>query len=118
MELVSFIFSGKFNSYISPILIFCFTLIGCLQIVHTILHFILSAQGNKKQLIVYWLMTLLFIVLFVVILLIFNPATIPVLIQLSLIIIIVRTLKIATMLLLLAKIKSNQDKVNHNFVPI
>jgi len=64
--LVSFIFGGKYDHHVTPELVLIFSLLGSLQIIHTILHFIISARGSERDLLVYWAMTLVFILLFVV----------------------------------------------------
>ncbi|MCH7762853.1 MAG: oligosaccharide flippase family protein [Candidatus Marinimicrobia bacterium] len=106
--LVNIIFSGKFDDYISSKLIFYFTVIGSLQIVHTILHFILSAQANRKQLFIYLIMTIFFIVFFILLLVIYKYFSFSILIYISVIIIITRILKISSMIILLKMIKNDQ----------
>jgi len=105
--LVNIIFSGKFDDYISSKLIFYFTVIGSLQIVHTILHFILSAQANRKQLFIYLIMTIFFIVFFILLLVIYKYFSFSILIYISVIIIITRILKISSMIILLKMIKND-----------
>lgn len=107
-NLINIIFSGKFDNYINTTLIFCFTIIGSLQIVHTILHFMLSALANRKQLFIYWLVTLFFILFFILLLGMSKSFSFTILIYISIIIIITRILKIFSMLILLKIVKHNQ----------
>ena len=110
-ELVSIIFSEKFDNFIDKKLIFCFTLLGSFQIVHIILHFILSAKGNKKQLIYYWILSLFFIGIFIILLYVLKSEFSFSLLSLSIIILITRFTKIFSMIFLLKRI--NVDKLHY-----
>jgi O-antigen/teichoic acid export membrane protein len=107
-ELVNILFYGKFDNFIDKKLIFCFTLLGFFQIVHIILHFILSAIGGKKQLIYYWILSIISIGMFIILLYTLKPElsliekVLPsAILNLSLIILITRIVKIISMIFLL-----------------
>ncbi len=108
MELVSIIFKGKFDNYIDNKIIFCFTLLGSFQIVHIILHFILSAKGNKKQLIYYWILSIFFIGMFISLLYVLKTYFPFSLLSLSIIILITRFTKIIFMIFLLKRINVDE----------
>jgi len=108
IELVSIVFKGKFDNFIDNKIIFCFTLLGSFQIVHIILHFILSAKGNKKQLIYYWILSIFFIGMFISLLYVLKSDFSFSLLGLSIIILITRFTKIIFMIFLLKRI--NVDK--------
>lgn len=112
VELVGIAFSGKYDEYLNPTLVYCFTLIGSLQIVHTIMHFIISAQANKKQLLTYWVLSIIFIFVFIMIIYLWKFSVYPVLLYLSVAVILVRTLKILFMVILLRKIKDRDKKLD------
>ena len=108
-DIVSIMFSGRFDYYINEYLIILFTTIGSLNIVHTILHFILSAHANEKQLLIYWVVTLFNILVFVLFLIIMRSTSYSLLISISIAIIITRFLKIISILILLKKVNNDRD---------
>ena len=108
MELVSIVFKGKFDNFIDHKIIFCFTLLGSFQIVHIILHFILSAKGNKKQLIYYWILSIFFIGMFISLLYVLKTYFPFSLLSLSIIILITRFTKIIFMIFLLKRINVDE----------
>lgn len=110
IELVDVAFSGKYNEFINLTLVYCFTIIGLLQIVHTILHFIISAKGTSRQLIGYWILTLLSIAIFILLLFYGRIPAFSTLINLSIAVITTRTFKIFSMIIMLRKIKHNKGK--------
>ena len=116
--LVSILFSGKFDSFINNELIFCFTLLGSFQIVHIILHFILSAIGSKKQLIYYWLLSILFIVITIMLLHFIKADYSFNLFNISFIILLSQFGKIISMIILVkyADNKRNNIAENINYV--
>ncbi|MCF7823970.1 MAG: oligosaccharide flippase family protein [Candidatus Marinimicrobia bacterium] len=98
VQLVNIVFQLKFEAYVSPFLIFLFTLIGALQIVHTILHFIISARGSNKELISYWVIMLIYILFFVLALYLGKFISIPILVYISEVLILTQILKISSIL--------------------
>ena len=108
-DIVSIMFSGRFDYYINEYLIILFTTIGSLNIVHTILHFILSAHANEKQLLIYWVVTLFNILVFVLFLIIMRSTSYSLLISISIAIIITRFLKIISILILLKNVNIDRD---------
>ena len=100
MELVSIVFKWKFDNFIDNKIIFCFTLLGSFQIVHIILHFILSAIGNKKQLIYYWIVSIFFIVITIILLHFLKENYSFNLLKLSLIMLLSQFGKIVSMMVL------------------
>ena len=109
IELVGLVFADKFNNHISPGLIYSFSIIGSLQIVHTILHFMISARATNKHLLSYWVITIIFIAFFILLQFIWKFTTIPVLPYIALVIIITRVLKVGSMLILLKFINCGAD---------
>ena len=107
--IVHILFSGRFDEFINSQLIMFFTLIGSLNIVHTILHFLLSAHADKKQLFIYWIVTLVNIVFFILVLLMMRETSFSLLVNISLMIILTRSIKIISILVLLKKVKNDRD---------
>lgn len=70
--LVSLMFKGKYDNYNNLFFIFCFTLLGSMQFIHVILHFIIAGKGDRKNLVEYWIYCLSTIVLFLMIVFISN----------------------------------------------
>jgi len=108
MELVSVVFKGKFDNFIDNKIIFCFTLLGSFQIVHIMLHFILSAKGNKKQLIYYWILSIFFIGVFISLLYVLKIYFSFSLLGLSIVILITRFTKIISIIILLKRINFDE----------
>jgi len=108
--LVSLIFSGKYDAYVSSRIILTFSVIGSLQIIHTILHFVISAKGHKHQLMSYWFISILFILLFVALLYFGQIDNNSALMRISTIVMIVRSAKIVVMAIFLKiLIENNAD---------
>jgi len=112
IEIVSLVFSQKYDEFINTTLIYCFTIMGSLQIVHTVLHFMISARGNKNQLITYWVLTIISIIIFVILLYLFRTTSTSILIMLSMVIITTRILKISFMAVLLKSIEKQGGECN------
>ncbi len=108
-SIVKILFTGRFDEYIDSQLIILFTIIGSLNIIHTILHFLLSAHADKKQLLIYWIITLANIVFFVLVLLMMKGTSFSLLTDISLTIILARSVKIVSILVLLKKVKNDKD---------
>ncbi|MCK4339598.1 MAG: oligosaccharide flippase family protein [Candidatus Cloacimonetes bacterium] len=70
--LVSLLFKGKYDSYNNLFFVFCFTLLGSMQFIHVILHFIIAGKGDRKNLVEYWIYCLSTIILFLMIVFISN----------------------------------------------
>jgi O-antigen/teichoic acid export membrane protein len=70
--LVSLMFKGKYDSYNNHFFVFCFTLLGSMQFIHVILHFIIAGKGDRKNLGEYWIYCLSTIILFLMIVFISN----------------------------------------------
>ena len=71
-DLVSLIFNKKYDDYNSMFFVLCFTLIGIMQFIHVILHFIIAGKGDRKNLVEYWIYCLSTIILFLMIVFISN----------------------------------------------
>lgn len=112
--LVSILFSEEFDSFIDKKLIFCFTLLGSFQIVHIILHFILSAIGNKKQLIYYWIVSILFIVITIILLHFLKENYSFNLLKLSLIMLLSQFGKIISMMVLVWFAYNTRNSIRRN----
>ena len=108
-ELVSILFSGRFDLQLTRKLILCFSVIGSLQIVHTILHFMLSAKLGNSQLLIYWIITLLFIALFVLLLPMAGSISSYIVMDIAIIVIFIRSLKVIAMGVLLWKNNSDMS---------
>ena len=61
--IISFLFEGKYDQYLNTKLILLFTLLGITNIIHTITHFLISACCTKQQLLLYWIISILFILI-------------------------------------------------------
>ena len=96
-ELVSILFSGRFDSQLTQKLILYFSVIGSLQIIHIILHFMLSAKLGNNQLLVYFILSLFFIALFVLLLPTAGSISSVVLLDIATIVIFIRSLKVIAM---------------------
>ena len=106
LVLVSILFSGKYDTYVTSNLILIFSIIGALQIIHTILHFVISAKGTERQLLIYWGITLLFILLFTVLLYLGRVEPEVALQRVAGIVLITRFAKIISMVIFLRFIPS------------
>lgn len=98
LSMVSMIFSGFYDEHITRVLILCFTIIGTLQIVHTIIHFVISAKADKKHLIYYWGLTVFIIFVFIGLTFLWEFTEVPVILYLALIVIVTKLMKITLML--------------------
>ena len=100
-ELVSILFAKKFDDYLTRELILFFTILGSLQIVHVILHQMISGVSNKRELINYWIVSLTFIGLFIILLYASKTTAEFRLERLAMTIVIVRFAKVCAMIILL-----------------
>lgn len=104
LEIVSLIFSGKYDLYVTTKLILAFSVLGSLQIIHTILHFIISAKGEKHELMQYWFLTIGFIMVFITLLYFGQGQQDSLLLRIASIVMITRVVKIIAMALFLKHI--------------
>ena len=71
-DLVSYVFKGKYDNYNNIFFVLCFTLLGSMQFIHVILHFIIAGKGDRKNLVEYWIYCLSTVILFLMIVFISN----------------------------------------------
>ena len=95
--------NGKYDLFINNNLIIIFTLIGILQIFHTIGHFLLLACINKNKLFFYWLISILFMISNVFALLYIKSILISSIFSIAIVFLIVRFFKVLIIYLLLFK---------------
>ncbi len=111
-DIVNVIFSGKYDAYVTHKLVFIFSTIGSLQIIHTILHFVISAKSNKIQLVIYWIISLVFISIFVVLLYFGKVDAESALLRISSIVLITRVLKILVMSIFLKILLDHNSRMD------
>lgn len=70
--IVSLIFNGIYDVYSSDFLVVCFTILGVMQLIHTILHFVIVARGTKFHYMKYIFYTLFISTLFILSVFLFS----------------------------------------------
>lgn len=111
--LVHLIFDGKYDEYLTTLLIFFFTLLGIMQIVHIILHYLISATSTQRQLLYYWGLSIGFILLFVLAIILATSFVSSSLLSLVAIILLTRLFKIVAMYRLYRFIECSQFEGTH-----
>jgi len=112
-NLIRVVYEGKYDIFNGWFFILCFIIIGIIQMVHTITHFIIAAKGSRKLLRYYFGWTLIGIGLFIFLVYGTNYYGYGTLKTLTISVLIVRITKISGMLLMVYLVyRGNRSKNN------